>query len=744
MPLNELTYEQFVDLHDAVKDISYFSKNENKASKEFENKNFREFAKDTIAPYIATNAEQSHRPSVPSRTPTVGSLDAKKQALSGYGMSLVRAATLIRRMDLDNANGLLRKLMVLTHHVCDQNERRMKAESTKVLDALLEPVRKEGKLLGNGEYFPNLTSKKFPTGRSLNKENRIAIATYCGNKSGIQRLLGGEGWTWEQIVPILKTLTNADWDLVEGMWDHFETYKPIWVEMERKQYGKSPTIIEPVPFEITTADGNTRTIKGGYRPITFDPAASPETKVSTAGEITASGAATTRRSFTKERVKGDVLNKPLLLTFNGIFSGFSEVIHDISWRKWLQDMNRLLSNQDIKEAILDHYGKNAYSDLVGNSEKNGWLKSIAAGTSSNSLEAPIGLLRRNFVASKMVLNLVVLPKHFFDITKSVAVISGRQSPIEGWKWVLNVAGDQFTPWQYLAAKKEAFALSKELLYRTTSRLREINEVANRLEGMTKAEKLFTGHGMVVHHAVWIWTDVMTFRAAFKKYLAEGHSEEVAVQLADADLIEAQGSGTKGNLARIEKGSETFKLFTSFWHYFGNTTNMMYLKYATRPPGTIAGIQHVVPMFLQIVSLAVFLDQILKHAQNAITPGKKKKEEDVTFSSLVKEHFVDTAHYTTNFAPFVRDIWPTMGIMLGEKVPPYQGPGGLGIIPEGMKLMVQIRQGQLDDQLIHSMINFIGEGTAAPSSAINNAYDGMKALIKGETVNPLAPILGTRH
>jgi len=86
----------------------------------------------------------------------------------------------------------------------------------------------------------------------------------------------------------------------------------------------------------------------------------------------------------------------------------------------------------------------------------------------------------------------------------------------------------------------------------------------------------------------------------------------------------------------------------------------------------------------------------------------------------------------------------MGIMLGEKVPPYQGPGGLGIIPEGMKLMVQIRQGQLDDQLIHSMINFIGEGTAAPSSAINNAYDGMKALIKGETVNPLAPILGTRH
>jgi hypothetical protein len=112
--------------------------------------------------------------------------------------------------------------------------------------------------------------------RSFNRQERFAIALNTGNLSNLQRLLGGEGWTFDQLRPVLESLTLLEWEAVQATWDHFETFKPLIAAKQRRVYGVEPEWIEAQPFEINTADGKVFTARGGYYPVKFDPMASQQ------------------------------------------------------------------------------------------------------------------------------------------------------------------------------------------------------------------------------------------------------------------------------------------------------------------------------------------------------------------------------------------------------------------------------------------------------------------------------------
>jgi hypothetical protein len=97
-----------------------------------------------------------------------------------------------------------------------------------------------GKRGGRGQFFPSV-------GKSFNREERLGIALNMGNAGNIQRLLDGEGWTLAQVKPVLDTLTAADWQFVQGVWDFLESYRPLVAAKERRVYGKEPNWVEPQP-----------------------------------------------------------------------------------------------------------------------------------------------------------------------------------------------------------------------------------------------------------------------------------------------------------------------------------------------------------------------------------------------------------------------------------------------------------------------------------------------------------------
>ena len=165
---------------------------------------------------------------------------------------------------------------------------------------------------------------------SLNKEERLGIALNLGNEGNMQRLLDGEGWTKQQLDPVLDTLTKEDWDFVQNIWDYFESFRPAIAAKERRVYGREPEWVEPTP--IQTKYGQ---YPGGYYPIKYDTRSSGASQQFQEAENAkqmmqnAFTASTTRRSFTKSRAR-EVVGRPLLYSFQGIYQGTEEIIHDLT------------------------------------------------------------------------------------------------------------------------------------------------------------------------------------------------------------------------------------------------------------------------------------------------------------------------------------------------------------------------------------------------------------------------------
>ena len=736
MPFSEMTVEEFADLKDAVKYIEHVSKYENKAMKAARNKSFADFV-----PLVVKSVLEQNPRLIPfaRRTARTGTEKAN-EAVAKFGLGQQRGGMMIRILDGDKDGGIVSGFLLHTMDAQTGVESEFVTKTTEVLNGLIQPVLAEGKMGGSGELFPNLKSDAFPNGRSLNKEERLAIALNSGNESNLQRLLGGERWTMDQVVPILRTLTDADWNFVEGVWDHFETYKPLVAELERKLNGKEPDWIEPKPFEIKTADGTTRTIKGGYYPVKFDPAAGPQAKIFEdvkdvkSASYAAHGASTTRRGYVKARVE-EVHDKPLLLNMNGMYSGFAEVIHDLAWREWLIDANRFMANKEIDKAIRDKYGA-PFVDGIRD-----WIKRIAGGTNSDNVGGVFNFFRHKAVASTMAWKVATLWKHAFDISKTASILGADKGPIEGWKYIFNAAGDVFS--NYNEAIKEAFANSPELRHRFNTRFRELNEIKNAVAGQSKYDKFMYTHGLILHHMLWKVTDVWTWHAAAKKYIANGFTNEEAYAMANRALIDSQGSGTVGNLSAVEGTTNpAMKLFTALSHYMINTSNILYVKTKTRTPGA-AGTAKLVADYLQAVTVPVIYEELMRHAIIGLFPNKKKKEEE-TAGSIMKEFAMAHADYLLGSVPVAREMSSGIKEMFGVKTAGYQGPFGLKIIPDTILFARQAHQKEFDAEFRRAAIRLLGDGTGAPASQINSTIDGVEALFKGETMNPLAPILGTRH
>ena len=106
--------------------------------------------------------------------------------------------------------------------------------------------------------------------------------------------------------------------------------------------------------------------------------------------------ATTRRSFTKQRVE-ELRGRPLLLSLQGLYSGVNDVIHDLAWHEWVLDANKLLKSKTIDAAIREHYGPEVKHEL----EK--WRDDVVMNQRrlGHATERFVGFARQNISAAAL-------------------------------------------------------------------------------------------------------------------------------------------------------------------------------------------------------------------------------------------------------------------------------------------------------------------------------------------------------
>ena len=709
----DMTVQEMRELLETVRQIEHLGLVKNRLLTAAKQREYT-VARDEI---VAGIKEHAHGRQADNRTP-VTALGNLLKSLKNFGAAHIKAASWARIMDGNKDGGPVWEYFIRQANVRGDMETIMRAEATAKLSAILSPVIKLGKMGGKGVYFESI-------GKSLNREQRIAIALNMGNEGNTQRLLGGEGWTLAQIQPILQSLTSTEWQAVQAVWDHFESYREQIAAKEKRVYGKEPQWVEPRPFTVTTADGQTMEIQGGYYPIKYDPSASMRAENHNDAEAArrqlqgAYTSSTTRRSFTKSRV-AEVQGRPLLYSFSGIYSGVNDVIHDLAWHEWLIDTNKLMKSQTIDAAIRQHYGPEVKQQLKQ------WVQDIAEGDrgSSDAVERALARVRQGVSVAGLGFNVVSAAMQPLGLTQSVVRVGARWIGIGVAKYISNPIG----------LTKQINSMSAFMENRSRTRFRDLNELRNQVQQVSAAKDWMSRNAYVLMMRAQQMVDTPTWWGAYEKAMAEGNDEARAIDLADQAVIDAQGGGQTKDLSGVERGGAYQKLFTTFYSFMNTALNLGVMQ--TMGAHTPTQKAKLAADYLLLYVVPPVLGAMLRAG---ITPGDSDDFEDP--EKMAKALTKAQIEYLMGLMVVVREA-SVLSDMVGDGPSfGYQGPGGLRPINDAVKFAQQAKQGEFDEAFWRSAINLTGSATGIPSAQLNRSIKGGMALAEGDTENPAALVFG---
>lgn len=701
----DMTMSEFRELVEAVKQIEHLGRLKKRLLTAKDQREFAAVVEELESSIIAN----SNGRAADTRTPA-DILGKSLKAIRTFGWNHIKAATLARIADGGKDGGPMWERFVRGANDAGDLETTMRAQATEALTKILAPWLKSGKLGGKGRYFPTV-------GRSLNREQVLAMALNTGNEGNLQRLLDGEGWTLDQVQPVLATLSPQDWQTVQAVWSHFEGYRPMVAELERDVFGKEPEWVEP-GSPVTRAAG----VQGGYFPVVYDAAASIRAEEHESAESVkrklqgAYNAATVRKSFTKAR-SAEVVGRPLLLTLRGVYNGVNDQIHYLAWQRWLVDTNRLLRNKKIDGALRSSYGPEAVKQL------RTWRDAVAEGDSGAQEAADqfLGLIRRSVSVAGLGYNVVSALMQPVGYTQTIARV-GPQWAGAGLK-------------RYLASPREAAKTAAEkssfMANRARTRFRELNELRNRVEGQTTVKRVVDQNAFLMMMTFQKMVDVPTWWGAYEKAIADGNAEDRAVSLADQAVIDSQGGGQTKDLAAIERGGPAQKLFTVFYSF----QNVM-LQLVTDAAFTKSAPKAAANILLVTVFPAVLI-ALLK---SAITPGGDDDEDP---EELAKKLGGEALSSLLGMFFGVREFVEAgkLAAGLSDHSRDYSGPAGVRLIADTQTFAKQASQGELDDAFRKASINLAGDLFGLPSAQINRTITGTQALLDDKTDNPAAVVFG---
>ena len=704
-PWQTLTVDELRGLVDTVRQIEHRGRTKNELLTARKKEDYNTAIENMVAS-IDAHARVS---GIENRTPTTKAGKAKA-AVGRFFAAHLKTAMLARRLDGDTDGGAVWEYFIRPANAAADRETTMRAEATAKLTEILAPLIRDR--AANRKKSYQIAGKT----RSFTHNDIFVMALNRGNEGNLQRLLGGENWEETDLAPLFAELTAADWQAVQAIWDYFETYRPAIAAKERRVNGIEPQWVAPTPFAVRSADGQIVEMRGGYYPIRYDTQASEraaEDDAASAVQAQMRGvhsAATTRRGHTKSRVK-EVHNRPLVYNFAGIYSGFSDVIHDLAWHEYLIDANKLLRSTRLQNAVKDHYG----TDILRQFKT--WIQDIAVGDNETLAagEDALRTVRRYASMAGLAFNVVSALKQPLGILQSVARVGGQDILGATAQFIRNP----------VAMTREAQGVSAFMKNRARTRFRELNELRNALEQQNAIRQAMGRYGYVLIMAVQQQVDVITWHAQLNKSLRAGADIQDAVAQADQAVIDSQGSGMTKDLAAIERGGEWRKLFTVYYGFMNTVLNLeINALTSKRSLGYKAGTVLMLSVAMPIIDAA--LSDLLK-------PGDSDDWDEDHWQAAVGKAVANslTGHF---FA--LREL------QFGGRS--YSGPTGTRSIADAYKLIEQTRQGELDDGFRRALINIAGSWYGLPSAQLNRSWDGFEALDDGKTDNPLALIFGYKE
>lgn len=715
-----LSFEAVQGIHDALKSLEHMAKLKGELFRDAQKRSFEE-VRDQLTASIRENSRE-RKQDIEPRLPMKG----LKRSLIGAHIEHRTLDSILRMMDGYDKGGAMWENIMRKLNEASTEKALKKAEANQALREIFKHVSPLDAV--KKEFIPEI-------GESLTKMGRFMVALNLGNDQNRQRMMDGYVWNDAQIKAITRTLTKADWDFVQNVWTYLDSFWPEIQAQNQRATGLPLAKVEARSFTVQTADGVSMIVRGGYFPAKYESLLDAKAYSQLAEEAakrTLQGAnvrATTSHGHRKERA--DQVDRKLRLDHGVIFEHVENVIHDLTHYETLVDINRLLGDNKVREAIVDRHGT-AYYQAIKNT-----IRDVAAGDfqSQDAVEKIFNYLRGGVSISTMAYSATTAAKQFTGLFQGMSYV-GVGPTIKGLSKLMGGAVVLDNQVAVVQAKSD-FMKTRALTHN-----REVNEIRNNLTLRGATLGRFDNFAFWMTSRAQLLVDTPLWIGAYDQALEQMNREDFtlspeeidkrAIALADQAVLTTQGGGGTKDMAGIMRGSAMKKLFTTFYSFFSTTYNRI-----AESIGAVAYDANSEHMFR--LASNIFLLWLIPASLDAVLGMAMKGEDLEDEEKLVNELVRANLSYLAGTVVGVRELGGAVQGFYG-----YEGPAGTRAFSIASRLIRDIPNAIENQEITESQWRAMNSGAGIlfwyPSSQLDRIFRGTLQAMEGQSDNSARAIL----
>ena len=592
-----LTYGDFLALAEDVNMLFAISRQWKETTREAKAEAREQAAKELIAQMSTQNLSYN----------TVGQTEAttayekfKQDGLLSLGSALVRVESWCNKMDTGNPNHPFRSYIYDPVAQATAKFRNRNSELQQKLAEMIKPMQKEW--LSRTDIHAPTLNYTFRT-----KAELIGALLHTGNESNKEKLLlGGRGkgnaWAemvedqegnkkldtkrWDQFISQCYadgTITKADMDFVQQVWDLLESTKEDAQKAYKNLYGYTFKEIEASPIQTPWGE-----YRGGYVPATTDKyLVADKATFDEIDQLTKSDSLSqmpvSNPGFTKTRASD--YHEPLSFDMAIISNHISSVLRFCYIAPVAQDVAKLLINKDLKERI-DSQDPTTMKDMLKPWLKRSYTQDVSDGKSgwiSKKLNELRGIAGINIMMGHIVNAL----QQFTGFSIALTKVSGRN--------LIDAAGvfardprkvteqiTQLSPFMMsrlndraMEFQSQVYKISSTQDNRVTKQKGIFNKtVAAKAKYIQPVHDFLMRKGYFLQSFCQIPIDAITWVGAYNQALQKGRTAEEAVLDADSVIRTTMSDFSPENVANVETGNALYRSFLVFYNYFNMQFNLL--------------------------------------------------------------------------------------------------------------------------------------------------------------------------
>lgn len=597
--------------------------------------------------------------------------DAVSGKLYGFHLALMKVETFLRRMG-GGKNGFAVK------YIYDPISRATQAFNERK-EVSMRRLAKDVGIYSKRELFNMRNDHLYTVGNlyGLTKEQLIMIALNWGTESNRQRVMETTKANEVEIERAFQEhMTDKDWEFVIRTWDHINSFFDERSRVQEELYGNPLKKVEGLSFTI-----GGRNIEGQYFPIVYNPKVNASVSDNQAEDIAKTMVSSnavwgTGMSATKSRL--DVVkDKSLLLDFDVIPNAITEAINHVTMRKAVTDVNKLISNRELQNYIVDKFGADTYQ-FLRTWVRDNWQDEAAK---TNDIDRLILTLKKNTSTAVMagrvsvaLQNALNIPVAFYRIGvgNTIRAINHAGIGFYGHGTTTYNNTRDFVLGQSIFMRERIQTLDKDLKQGLSIagkglRMGDTNVGGYKVEQLADIRddinqmgfRLLTETDFALSVPVWKFAyDQKQAELFGKEGVSAEWVEQQSIEAGDRAVRDIFGSGDTKDAAAIQRSRSTFtQLFVPFYSYANTLYNIITEgNYARKDNGDYA--RFVKMLWWTLISQAIGM-----MAYKALTNGDDDKPED-----LAKSFIEELVSQGTMGIPIIRDMSNmAMKYILGEKV-----------------------------------------------------------------------------